>query len=518
MSAFPEITDNSLRLRWVLALVFFILAVLYYAWTWSHELGDFGGDNATYVLTASYFSPWNEHSDVAAYFARYSQYPPLFPFLLSIFGGGENVLFAHIVTTTCLLLALVVIYKWVSALGFSIYHAGLAAILVAIVPGTYMEALSIHSENLYLLSSLSGLLTITLAEKAGHRAWYWLTAVSIAAATLTRGAGVSLVVAFAGYLGLRRPPRALLYVIVSVLPMVLWHLWWPKLGPSYLDSFIQKYMGISFDALVSHLNVQLDAIWYGWAGNFSVSPVGLPVMGVIGAVCLAGAMYRIYQRRLDGFYVVAYLLLIFIWPFPAEARRLIFVIMPVLLVQGLLLLKIFPGEERLNRFSDYCAVMIFSIFLIALPALVLTANRFLHRPPGDLASLRHSLGWYALDPREALSNVAFDNALAGHLRQIKKMIPVNSCIYSIKPSVVAFYADRISVVPPRENLDEKAFVNSLRDTGCRYLYLMGFSSPSFSKPYYPVDRLQDSLKVLSAARLPGDDKTPVGVLAELVEQ
>jgi hypothetical protein len=517
MRMYSGTTDYSFRTRWFLVLGFLILATIYYAWTWSHVLGEFGGDNAIYILTAHYFSPWSGHSDVAAYFAKHSQYPPLFPFALAIFGGGENLLIAHIVTTTCLLLALIVFYNWLTALGFSTFHAILAGILVAVLPGTYMEALSVHSENLYLLSSLAGLLAISLAEKTDRAAWYWMGALCIAAATLTRGAGVSIIAAFACYLALRRPPRALLYVLVSILPMVIWQLLWPKHGPSYLDSFTQKYSGISLGVLVSLLGVQLQAMWYGWVGNFSASSVGLYVMSVIGVVCLMGAMHRIYLKTIDGFYVASYLILILVWPFPAEARRFIFVIMPVLLVQGLLFLKVVPGKEMLHRFFDYRVVMILSIFLIALPVLVLNAARFMYLPPENLGALRHSLGWYALDPREALGNIAFNNALASHLRQIKSLVPTDSCIYSIKPSIVAFYADRISMIPPRENLDDKAFRDSLKETGCRFFYLMGFSSPSFSKPYYPADRLQGSLKILNAVRFSGEDKMPVGALAELVD-
>ena len=518
MSVFSGTADHSPGYRWLLAAGFSLLAAVYCVWTWSHELAEFGGDNAIYILTAHYFSPWSGHSDVAAYFAKHSQYPPLFPFVLAIFGGGENLLIAHIITTICLLSALVVFYYWLTVLGFSAFHAGMAGLLVAVLPGTYMEALSVHSENLYLLLSLSGLLAVSIAEKSERTAWYWLAALCIAAATLTRGVGVSLVAAFACYMALRRPPRALSYVVVCLFPVVLWNLLWLKHGPSYLDSFNQKYMGMSLDTLVSHVGVQLHAMWYGWAGNFSASHIGLPVMSVIGMICLLGATHRISLRKLDGYYVAAYLFLILVWPFPAEARRFIFAIMPVLLVQGLLFLEVVPGKGRLHRLFDFRIITILSIFLIALPALALNASRFMKRPPGNLAAYRHNLGWYALDPREALSNIAFNYALADHLRQIKSIVPADSCIYSIKPSIVGFYADRISMIPPRENIDDKAFKSSLKETGCRYFYLMGFSSPSFSKPYYPADRLQDSLKILNAVRIAGDDKMPVGVLVELVER
>lgn len=501
--------------RWLLLLVFSLLAVTYYGWTWSHDLGEFGGDNAIYVLTAHYFSPWSEHSDVAAYFAKRSQYPPLFPSLLAIFGGGENLLIAHLITTSCLLLALVVFYYWLTTLGFSAILSGMATFLVAILPGTYMEALSIHSENLYLLLSLSGLLAVTLTEKTGRNIWYWLGALSVATATITRGAGISLIAAFCCYLILWRPRLAAVYAVVSILPMVLWSLLHDKQGPGYLGSFVEKYSGISVDALLSNVGVELHALWYGWVGNFTSSPIGFPVMGAVGLVCLMGMAYRIYLRKLDALYSAAYLLLVLIWPFPAEAQRLMFVITPVLLTQGLLVVGPLSQAKIGHRLLDIRVIMLLCIFLVSMPALVLTVNRFMQRPPADLAELRHSPGWYAREPREALDNIVFEKVIANHLRQIKDTVPVGSCIYSIKPSVVAFYANRISMIPPREYLDDAAFRSYLKETNCRYFYLLGFASPSFSRVYYPADRLQNSLKVLSAARFSSNANMPAGVLAEL---
>ena len=511
-------TSRINMFRWFHLAAFIFLAVVYYAWTWSHELGEFGGDNAIYVLTAHYFSPWSEHSDVAAYFAKHSQYPPLFPFLLAIFGGGENLLIAHLITTSCLLLALVIFYCWLTALGFSAILSGMATLLVAILPGTYMEALSIHSENLYLLSSLSGLLAITLAEKTGRNIWYWLGALSVATATITRGAGVSLIAAFGFYLILWRPRRAAVYAVVSALPMVLWNLLSDTQRSGYISSFVEKYSDKSLDALLSNVGVELHALWYGWVANFTSSPVGFPVMGAIGLVCLTGMAYRIYLWKLDALYSAAYLLLVLIWPFPAEARRFMLVITPVLLAQGLLVLGPLVQDRIGHRLLNIRAIMLLCIFLVALPVVVLTANRFIQRPPDDLAEQRRSLDWYTLEPREALSNIVFDKLIASHLRQVGNIVPAGFCIYSIKPSIVAYYSNRISIIPPPEHLDDAAFRSYLKETNCRYFYLMGFASPSFSRAYYPAQRLQDSLKILNAARLSGNDNKPVGILAELIGQ
>ena len=98
---------------------FGLLGAGYFLWTWSHELAEFGGDNAYYLLMAQHFSPWSANYVVAEYFANRSQYPPLFPLVLAMFGGGNSVLAAHLITTSFLLLSFLVIYKWLSTLGIS---------------------------------------------------------------------------------------------------------------------------------------------------------------------------------------------------------------------------------------------------------------------------------------------------------------------------------------------------------------------------------------------------------------
>jgi hypothetical protein len=52
--------------------------------------GDFGGDNAVYLLTAQYFSPYAPRTALAAHIAQGSLFPPLFPLLLALTGSAES--------------------------------------------------------------------------------------------------------------------------------------------------------------------------------------------------------------------------------------------------------------------------------------------------------------------------------------------------------------------------------------------------------------------------------------------
>jgi len=154
----------------VLIITFSLLCFAYYQWTWSTILAGLGGDNAVYLLTAKYFSPYSEYSNVARYFAQVSPYPPLYSLMLALLGGGESLLVAHLITTSFLLLSFFIFYYWLSLEKLNLQLSLFVVLVFAILPGIYMQALSIYSENLYLLLTLSSLLFVTMFEqKQDHK-------------------------------------------------------------------------------------------------------------------------------------------------------------------------------------------------------------------------------------------------------------------------------------------------------------------------------------------------------------
>lgn len=496
---------------------FALLCGVYYFWAWSLVLGDFGGDNAFYLLIAQYFSPWSIHSSVTAYFFVHSLYPPMYSLVLAIFGGGESLLAAHLVTVTCLLLALVAAYLWLRALSVSTLVACLLVLLFALLPGTYMQALEILSENLYLLSTLICLAAVAKYEIDKRPVRLWIAVAALAATLLTRSAGVSLLAAFVLYLLHYRPPRFLLLAAVAVAPMLTWNLFSGQEAPGYLAAFVEKYKADPVTFFVQNLIDQSRVLWYGWVMNFTGSGAAKSVVGFLGVLCLLGMVYRVYLHKLDGFYAAAYLALILLWPFPAEARRLLFVIMPVLLTQGVLLLGRLPKLRIRQRDVRPVYILFLIVSLIITPDLVLTVKRFLEPMPEGIAEYRRARGWYEVDPDRARMNAADSKELVTHLTSLRTAVPENECIYGIKPSVIGYYAGRISMIPPMPNFDQADFDTYLMKTNCRYFYMMGFSSLSFRAPYYPLARLHESPRIISVSMSPVTDDLaePIGILAEL---
>lgn len=495
------------------------LCGVYYFWGWSRVLGDFGGDSAFYLLIAQYFSPWSTASDVAVYFFTHSLYPPLYPLALALFGGGESLLAAHVITITFLMLAFAVLYLWLRNLAVDRAGAALVTLLFALLPGTYMQALLVLSENLFLFLTLVCITTVSRFEADSRSGWLWLAAFSLACATLTRSAGIALLAAFMLYLVVHRPVQSWPVIgAMAALPMILWNLLSHKEGPGYLGSLVGKYGPEPFAALFGHLTTQAVLIAHGWVSNFTASRVGFLVMAFVGVLAVMGMAHRIRHRRLDGYYVAAYLLLILAWPYPSEAQRFVLVVVPVLLVQAWFLVERLPKLNLGGYALKPAYVFMAAVALVALPNLLLTGKRFMQELPRELAEFRRTPGWYAIDPAEARINILYDQLLIQHLSSIHDVVPSGECLYGIKPSIIAYYTARISVAPPPPQLDDASFNASLAHQACRFFYLMGFASPSYPVAYYPLERLRSSLVVVSVAPSLSHNARPVGILTERVDR
>ncbi len=254
-------------------LGFLLLSLAYLAWSYTSELGSFGGDNAIYLRSAEFLSPFSPNSALAASYFANSQYPPLFPLVLGLFGATGNLLVAHLTVTSFLLAALFALYKWQRSLDIPSWWAFAVAFLFACLPGTYLQTLEILSENLYLLFSLLGLWMYRQAETTRRNDRLLGAALAVAAATLTRTAGVALLAALLSHLLLiNRSRRNLAAAALAVAPVAAWHLW--RGGGGYVSSLTTTYGANAVAALIDRLHLQATALWYGWINNFVSAPSG----------------------------------------------------------------------------------------------------------------------------------------------------------------------------------------------------------------------------------------------------
>lgn len=500
--------------RLLACLLFTAITAGYLSWSWSTILGGFGGDNANYLLMAQHYSPYSETASTASYLSSASIYPPFFPLLLGLSGGGESLLLAHLVTTGFLLLGFVIFYRWLISEQINPKVALLSLLTLALLPGIYFQTLSIHSENLYILLTMAALLCLSASQRRPSQPLIILAILSIAAAYLTRTAAISLIFAALVWMWFHRIPRRTLLSLLLISPVILWGL----LGKTGSTNYWQQLLNGYHDPAGTTEQIILQAryLFEGWLVNFGDSRASR-VAGIATLITgLAGTLWRLRLGYADGLYVLCYIAMAALWPFPAEAQRLTIAILPVILMHAVWLADKWKLPEL--RIKPLIATVLAAIMISVIPELALHLHRFLAPlPAGVPQAYRHAEWWYATDPDAARSNIQAMAALETGMRGIGRKTPENACIYSIKPSVVAYLSDRRSVAPPSTAADSTSFENAVINSECKYFYMIIYTSPSYSSPLYPYERLKKKLEVVEPTYLyPGsDDNSIVGMLATL---
>ena len=479
------------------------LCLVYVAWGWADELTDLGGDSAMYMLMARHLSPFHPASAVIAEAVQTSAYPPLFPLLIA--GCGGSILAGHLVAVACLLAALPFLYLWLCGLGLTPAVGFCIAAVFALMPGTYLLALHVWTENPYLLFCLVALWAQHRAESGVTRPYApWLAAAGVALATLTRAAALPLLAAFATYLLMRRPRRWPWLMTMASAPFVAWSLAGrsQQAGFSnYLGQFTGRYAedagGVLWHQVAGESRRLLEAWARGWTGYPDLSAPLNRVALLIGLVCLAGWLLRLVRLRLDALYVAFYFGLLLVWPFPAEAERLEYVLVPVLLAEGTLLLHSCGKVLGKTGGPRLLAAGVGALALLITPSLVLTIQRYFLPAPRGYELVRHTPEWYGDDRLRATPAALVMAINFSSLRNAGSLVPPGACIFSIKPSVVTLYTERASYLPPPIAADDAAFQQGI--LRCRYLYPMALVSPSFPEPFYPLGRLNGRGKALLEA-------------------
>jgi len=491
--------------RYQLAVIVIVMSVLsagYITWTWSPILSQFGSDNAFYLIMAKFLSPYSMSTPPIKYLSIHNQFPPFFPLTLAMFGGGESIQIAHLITTLYLLVVFLLFMAWMRLEGMSYWIALLITCIFALLPGTYMQALDIISENLYLLLSMLAMIFVTAAEKQNNDRLLYYGAVIIDLAYLTRSVGITLIAAFILYLSVSKHPGKWRYIGVVVLPVVLWQLISEYRGVVYSHFFTDFYSTSAFQVFLKQVVFEAGALWDGWKVNINHGFGSLFVIGAVACVCCLGLGYRLYKKKFDAIYLFIYFALILVWPYPEEAARFIYVVLPITLYQGWYILSVLASYVPVKRYRDilpvfYCLALV----ITALPDLAIAVQRYNQQPAPGFANYKHHVDWYASDNNEATKRLVVKRALYEDLKNVGKYVPASGCVFSIKPGLVGLLSGRISIAPPVSKTDDELFVNEVVNSGCRYFYMVYFQSRSFVQPFYPLERMGNRIDVVHVGRV-----------------
>ena len=511
----PAPADTLRASTVVLAGLALLLTAFTMWWAGSGTLlADFGGDNAVYFLTASHYSPYGAPHPAAAEFAANSIYPPLYPWLLALTGGGTSLAAAHRVTALIIVLVGFAVYALARALGLSRVEAVAIVVLSAVARISLLEGLELHSEHLYLALWLAA--ATLLAEDTPRSRAVALAALAIGAAYLTRSFGITMVASFVLWLPLRRPPRAWLAALLVALP-VLYLVISHHGNTRYAQSFVELYQRLGVNA---RLLANLRAVLPSWQGVFGeLGQAGFLPLLPVAVVLLAsvGLATRLRHWRFDSLSVSAYVVLMIVWPYPAEYQRMCYPLLPFALIYAVL------GMRALAPRVDarYSAALPLLMSLAAVAPFALLVQSRLLAPPADpqLSPYVRSSPWFDPDPAAAFPTLAYHRAITEALADIGApgRLPPKACLVSIKPAVAALYSGLSADGYPPFALSDEALRKRLANGRCSYLFIMMTASPSFPQYYYPYARLRPWLDVMATYPNLLKRDQPAALLARLRE-
>ncbi|HLX22894.1 MAG TPA: hypothetical protein VKR38_06060 [Usitatibacter sp.] len=436
-----------------------VAAPLTVAFCWHGVISSLGDDSMSYIVVARWLVPF-AHDDLSApWVGYYSHFPPLFPLLLGVTGGAWNFFSAHMVVAACAVAALASIYAYgLRRLGGAGSALGLVVLFLAL-PTAWISIVGILSEPLYLAVSMAALAFHARADVARDTRASVIFAVLVAATLLTRVAGVALVAACAvhvavGSMKARRWPsgRELLPLAVAVAVELAWLAIRPHVASKGYGLDVWTFMNRWIDHPLLLAGISANFLAGGWTSSIDAdSGVPFAIQAALWAVALlglAGAVRGAMRNRLDSWYLLFGVGILFLWVFSEDnTRRLLYPLVPLMLVHAAEMAAD-AGERLGGARGKRWALLVGAAFIVSLsaPATSLVARKAFDREPlveGLEYSPSSMTDYYIVVNLKAAKALAWRHAavLSG-LQLVDKVTPRDAVVMWLRPEYVAVLGRR----------------------------------------------------------------------------
>ncbi len=490
--------------RLAAAVILVLIAVLP-AYVWHENTSGFLTDDGMYLLLADFFSPYYDGNKfVDRLVIEQSRFPPAFPVLIGLLGGGSGSMHvAHLATAATFIFSALLFYIWSSrTLGSKELGAACLA-LYALLPKTLVYINEIWSEHLYMAFVFAAFVLIDMARRSREHARELLCACAlfVGLALLTRTIGIALLAVFVLYLYVHAVRRKHLYILTALALPVCWQV--IKMINGYgggyaedLDQYVSRDGLVKL--LVSDIPFNLSVLMQSWGKHFFVSPQSSWLLqvsaGLLLLLSLIGGASRAADKRMEPYYVLLYIAILLVWPHPNHLTRLLYPVVPLLLVYMFIgLSMLIPATAaRLRGISQPGLVLL--ILLMIYPNALFVVNRFLAPVPDHIpADYRHTRQWLRSDNMAHKYRDAERRRVVVELiSRIDQHLAPHECAYAVHPVSTILYSRRRAILLP-----ERVSVEKL--TLCDYLFVMNLTGKF--KANYPLGDIDlDRLTLLDTER------------------
>jgi 4-amino-4-deoxy-L-arabinose transferase-like glycosyltransferase len=445
----------------LLLLVLVVPAVIHF--TGSDAIASIGDDSIAYLMLARHIL---NPEDVlnSAWVGFQGHFPPLFPAILAVTGGASNLATAHAVVAAFAILSVVVLYRYAALLLGGNAAGLLVAVLFLLTPTAWISIRGILSESLFLFFTLCALYYYeTRLASSNARPHQWLVfGVLLGAALLARTAGLTLLLAYgvhvlvASVARTREPlTKRLLPFLPVALMAALWLSWRPKAeGFNYQSALAFISQNLPEDPL-GYLRKCADALSGGWIRSFTADSdvhwLAKAVFGIVGLLGVAGAVLRARSNRIDGWYVLATLPVVFLWLFPEDnTRRLLYPLVPLLIIHAAVFIAFIARKVPSQRHRRMLLAAVVALpVLLCLPAWLLVQSKSMDRDriyPGLRYRYSDMTDYYTtIDVKVSRARASQHAAILGGLESLGTGTPPGSRVMWVRPDYVVVLGNRQGV-------------------------------------------------------------------------
>ena len=457
-------------------------------------------DTISYLFMAEYFG--GSPDRLAQLYFHNNVFPPLFPVTISLFGISPAS--AHNLSTMLFLLASVPFYFWLKAIRGSNEAIWITA-LAWLSPILVSSSLDILSEGLFLVWIFAA---FRVSQLSCRRETAMGLALFVACAVLTRSVGVALLPGFVFWLWRGRKELGIFSwsVVLTVLttPIVAWEMY--KIsrpggyGMSYLDALLER--------LGREKTGYLDVLWQNVSAllHAGIANGGVFLNLLLFALAIPTFFRRLKEQSFDAFFVLTYLTIILIWPFPDQMPRFLLVLAPILVVYALITVSSLLSVVGISR-SIGLGVGSIVLFLGFLPANIHHIHRMNMSVESVLQPYKRSSDWRSIKEDEKAERVLktmYRLALAQ--AHIQETIPEGDCVYAVFYDLVSYNSKRRTIKMPDS-------VEKL--TKCRYVFASVRSPAQYAvEPMFPISVAGFDRYTLLWVSL-NENNHPVAALIEL---
>ena len=343
--------------------------------------------------------------------------------------------------------------------------------------------------------------TFICLNKTKPEARYWLAAaLLIALASITRSAGLALIVAFSLSLLIRRPDRYLTLILISATPFLYWYLFKNVLlsSESYFGVALDSASQRSITGLLLAVPDKLMTIKEAWYWLFSVieHPL-LPkfVIACIHAVLFLSFLHGLYRRltaiKTDAIFLCVYFAIILAWPYSDLhfVSRFLYPLLPLIIFYIWLGIHS-TGTENIKRNYAF-GFCLLCLIAVAFPASGRFINRAYMEIDTELKPYRRNRFWLLPESDEQAKKVILSKKqLIETLPLVEEHVAEGECIYALQTPIVMLYTKRISKVFPFL-YSETQFAHPEAD--CQFYLAMPLTDIEKSYPaYYPLEQVLNS--------------------------